>query len=303
MCVRRLRLIGPVLFLLLVVLFDRGFLSVPARADGLPREYIYAGDGDRLLVTIGPAASPTWTATSTPTRTNTATATFTPTSTPTPTPIPQGSVLFVVNSVSPLSAGDTNIQNWLVSQGFTVTPYYGCDPVPANAVNNRLIIISTAPPSCFGNPWNGANASPYVGMDVPIIISKAGVLPEFMLTGPTNNANWGNATNQTQVTILNSTSPLAGGLSGTVTVETAAAAFFTWGAPANTASSVASIVGASGQNAIFAYAKGAGMPGSNTAVACRVGAFWSDDAPATFNANGWALFAAAVNWAKGASCR
>ncbi len=47
---------------------------------------------------------------------------------------------------------------------------------------------------------------------------------------------------------------------------------------------------------LFAYPKGAAMPGL-TAPAKRVGIFFGDDTAASLNSDGWALFDAAVNYA------
>jgi hypothetical protein len=116
------------------------------------------------------------------------------------------------------------------------------------------------------------------------------------MTGSTNK-DFGTKTNQTQVTITNSSHPLAAGLSGSVTVVSAGK-IFDWGKPNANAISIATIAGDATKTAIFAYEPGAVMPGL-TAPARRLGMFLYDDTAASFNANGTALLDAAIKWARG----
>ena len=96
---------------------------------------------------------------------------------------------------------------------------------------------------------------------------------------------------------MNAAHPLAGGLSGTVTV-TDAAAVFTWGVPGSGAAVAARPVGSATRALIFGYEKGASMPGL-VAPGRRVGFFLENTTAASLNANGRTLFDAAVRWASG----
>ncbi len=230
--------------------------------------------------------------TATPTPTPTPTPTTSPTPTATATPF-LGNVLFLMGaSGGNMSADDAAQKDHLTARGYSVIPFYACSAGTGDAAGKVLVIIgSTSDPDCVGTTFRP--------VAVPVLVSKAAMLPNM---GMTSSSDWGSATSQTQVTIVDPTSPLAGNLSGTVVVETAAANYFAWGRPSTAGLKVASVVGDSTKSTIFAYAKGAMMPGGG-APACRVGAFWATGSPSRFNANGWTLFDAAVDWATRAVCR
>ena len=104
-------------------------------------------------------------------------------------------------------------------------------------------------------------------------------------------------TGQTQVSIVNAAHPLAAGLSGTV-AAVSPAANFTWGIPNANAAVVARPIGQPGRAAIFAYEKGASMPGL-VAPGRRVGFFLEDATASSLTTQGRALFDAAVRWSTG----
>jgi hypothetical protein len=218
---------------------------------------------------------------------------------------PKGNVLFLMAFTGAnMRAGDTAAMNHLTSLGYAVTPFYACtaqDPngaVQAAAGKNLVIIGGSTPVPTCGDAVGAA----WQSVGVPIIVSKAAMLPKMLMTSAGANSGWGSAANQSQVSIVDPASPLAAGLSGTITVETAAQPWFAWGHANANATVGASVVGAGGQHTLFGYPKDVLMPGGY-APACRVGAFWGDDDPASFTANGWRLFDAAVAWATRAGCR
>jgi hypothetical protein len=163
------------------------------------------------------------------------------------------------------------------------------------AAGKALVIVGGSFPVQTCAPAFGATWLP---AGVPMIVSKAAMLPQLGLTSAGNNSGWGSVQGQSQVTIV---TPMAG-LSGTITVETAAMPWFAWGHGNANAIVGASVVGNGSQHTLFGYPKGVQMPGG-PAPACRIGAWWGDDDPASFNANGWKLFDAAVSWATAAGCR
>ena len=95
---------------------------------------------------------------------------------------------------------------------------------------------------------------------------------------------------------MNAAHPLAAGLSGTVTVSSAAT--FTWGVPNANAVVVARPTSNATRASIFAYERGAGMVGL-TAPGRRVGFFLQDTTGAALNPSGRALVDAALRWATG----
>jgi hypothetical protein len=111
----------------------------------------------------------------------------------------------------------------------------------------------------------------------------------------TSTKDYGTATRQTQLKIINATHPLAGGLSGTITVYTTSDTV-SWGAPNANAAKIATITNASTKVVVFGYASGAAMPGL-VAPAKRIGLYMFDTSANNLNSNGWTLFDSAVNWA------
>jgi IPT/TIG domain/Bacterial TSP3 repeat len=114
------------------------------------------------------------------------------------------------------------------------------------------------------------------------------------MTG-TASTEFGTTTSQTQLTITNSSHPLAAGLSGTLTVVSAASSF-AWGKPNANAVSIATLTSDSMKKVIFGYDKDATMPGL-AAPARRVGIFLTDTTGSSLNSNGTVLFDAAIKWA------
>jgi len=225
-----------------------------------------------------------------------------PTVTPTPTPTPKptsppatGNIWFVVGaSGANMSADDQVMLTHLTNLGYGVNSvYWGGTTTPPNLAGIKLVVLSST-----SDP---AGDAAFVGEGVPILVYKASAFPNLNMTKPPANAFWGNATGQTQVSIQNPSSPLAAGLSGTVTV-TGAPASFAWGAPNSSAIAVASLAGSPGYDTIFAYPKSSSMIYGYTAPACRVGFFFGDGGPSTATAAAWQLFDAAASWLTTPAC-
>jgi hypothetical protein len=217
----------------------------------------------------------------------------------TPTPQPKGAVLLLVASVSPLSNGDEAVRDRLVALGYTVTPKYACSAAASDATGKALVVIGgTVPvPTC-----GEAIAEAFNSLRVPVLVSRAAMFPKMLMTSTPADSGWGSVAQQRRVTIVNPTHPLAGGLSGTVAVEMSPMPAFSWGRANANAKVAATIVDAPNQHALFGYPKGVLMPGGY-APACRVGAFWSGENPASFTNDGWQLFDAAIAWATRPACR
>jgi hypothetical protein len=109
-----------------------------------------------------------------------------------------------------------------------------------------------------------------------------------------SGTDFGTTTSQTQVNVVNSSHPMAAGLSGLVSAS--ASSTYSWGVPNANAAKVATISGSTTRHAMFGYDVGAAMPGL-AAPARRVGLFLTDSTPTILTANGWALFDASVRWA------
>jgi hypothetical protein len=94
-----------------------------------------------------------------------------------------------------------------------------------------------------------------------------------------------------------STHPIAAGLTGLQTAASAAGDF-AWGKPNANATVIAKQNGDATRSVVYAYEKGAAMPGL-AAPARRVQLFLTDATGASLTAAGASLFDNAVKWAAG----
>ncbi len=226
---------------------------------------------------------PTATATSVP-PTSTATTTL-----PTVTPTPGGAAktaLFVVHNEGALNAGDTAVRNRLVGLNYTVTVKSASPSTASDATGKTLVLISSSVSS-------GDVAAKFKSVLVPVITWEYAIYDDLALTGTSATTDYGTAASSSLV-ISNAGHPLAGGLSGTVAVFSAAASM-PYGAPSANAISLAPQGTSNSKKVYFAYEKNAVIAGGFSVNARRVGLFWVDTATPTNDA--WTLFEAAVNWA------
>jgi hypothetical protein len=100
------------------------------------------------------------------------------------------------------------------------------------------------------------------------------------------------------ITIVDSTHPLAAGRTGTQTLATKVVTFGI-GTPGSSAAVVAT---AGGGPTIFAYTAGQPLVDASAAPACRAGLPFDFNSPASLSANGWAFVDAAMSWALGSAC-
>ncbi|HXU83944.1 MAG TPA: YbaB/EbfC family nucleoid-associated protein, partial [Polyangia bacterium] len=198
--------------------------------------------------------------------------------------------LLVVENASTLRASDEKLRARLASLGFAVDVGKAPSVVTADANGRGLVVISeSVDPADVGTKFTNAA--------VPMVVCEPVQFRDLKMTGGVWGTDKGDATNQTKLQIT-AGHPLAAGLSGQVTVVTAAAKFI-WGNPASAARKVAAIVGSTTKWGIFAYDTGETMVGMN-APSRRVGFFVGQDTPALLNDDGWKLFDAAVRWATAA---
>lgn len=195
-------------------------------------------------------------------------------------------VLFVVGSTT-LGAGDAAVKSRLEAMGLGVVVKDDDLATAADAAGKALVLISSTTASA-------TVGTKFRDIAIPVMLYEYALYDEMGMTGTVNGTDQGKSDSQTQLTIADPAHPLAAGLAGTVTVLSTASSL-AWGKPAASASKVATIVGATAKTTLFAYETGAAMVGLN-APARRVGFAAFDTTPANYDANGWKLFEAAVNW-------
>jgi hypothetical protein len=199
----------------------------------------------------------------------------------------QKTALLVMGFVPPadpaFKPGDVKLRMRLEASGFTVKIGDDDDPDASKATGVDLIVITDT---------SGAKvAAKYTNLAIPVICLDNTLLDDLKMTAAASEGT----TAATQVAITDMASPLAAGLTNSVTVIGAATAM-TWGTPPAAAMKVATIAGQANQLAIFAYPTGAMMNGL-AAPAKRVGLFVTEAMAAAMNESGWKLFDAAVDWA------
>ena len=195
----------------------------------------------------------------------------------------------LVTGSTTLNSSDSAVKSRLEAMNYVVTVKDGASAASTDANGKAVVVISsTVTPTSVGTKFRTVT--------VPVVLWESGLYADMGMTAK-QSSNFGTTASQTQLTVTNSSHPLAGGLSGTVTVVTAPTTL-NWGKPNASGTSVATQVGDATHAAIFGYDTGAAMPGL-TAPARRVGLFMSDTTAASFNNNGWALFDAAIRWASG----
>ncbi|MGE5558413.1 MAG: hypothetical protein ACM3WV_07355, partial [Bacillota bacterium] len=235
-----------------------------------------------------PTATPTNTATATATMSPTPTATITPTPTPTAT-VANKRVLMIVGSLT-LNAGDGAIRTRLENTGYTVTISDDNATHPVDLANYEVVYISATISS--GNITNK-----YKSAAKPVIIAESWIFDDMGMTGTVTDTDYGTIGAQTQIDMAD-THPIAGGLTGTQTIQSAADTFH-WGIPGGGAATVARIRGSSTNACIFTYDAGSSLKDGTTAAGKRIGLWPGDTTFNNVNSAGQELFDRAFMWALG----
>jgi hypothetical protein len=145
--------------------------------------------------------------------------------------------------------------------------------------------------------------APYVGtkfrdVNVPVVTWESQLYDDLGMT-TTSTLNYGTQSLQRNLAIAAATHPIASGLVGTVSA-TSVSSTFNWGKPNANAVKVATLTSDSTRAGVFAYERGASMPGA-VAPARRVALFLGDTTASVLSVGGWKLFDQAVNWAAGSN--
>lgn len=206
-----------------------------------------------------------------------------------PPPPPQ--VMLVVGSLT-LNTGDSALRNWFLTRGYVVTLRTFAAVQAADATDKDLVFVSSTGSS-------GQLGGRLTNVAVPVIVCESAVFDDMGLTGVTDGVHYGSLNTQSQIQIVNSSHPLAAGLSGLTTVVGNSAGFFQWGVPGAAAVNVATLATAPTRSALFAYESGSLLASGQPAAHRRLGLFLGDFTAANFNASGSQVFEACVTWAVG----
>ncbi|MBI4659521.1 MAG: Ig-like domain-containing protein [Verrucomicrobia bacterium] len=202
---------------------------------------------------------------------------------------PNDVVLLVGNPNVAAGSGDALVRDRLASFGFNVVIVDDTLSQESDAFGRKLVVNSSSVDS-------GAIAAKFRNVTIPVVSWEQANQDDFAMTGDTATDR-GTVTNQTQIAILDTTHPLAGGFKAGPLTVAASPTEVGWGLPAASATRIATVVGNADQAAIYGYDKGAAMMGGFTAPARRVHFFTTDASFPLLNADGLKLFDAALSWA------
>ncbi|MDQ3464540.1 MAG: alkaline phosphatase family protein [Actinomycetota bacterium] len=239
-----------------------------------------------VLWNSGGVADGTHTVTATATdnvgQSGTDTVTFTVANGPPPT---GGEVLLVVANPAALTAGENAIRSRLSGSGFTVSAVDDNAVSAAQAAGKSFVLVSQSTNA------NLATVKSLAGVAVPVWVAKPYLFDDFGLTGRVAGTDYGDKAGSA-LTISDPGHPLAAGRNGTVTIQSGGRV--SYGRPAASAA----IVARAGTDAsMFTIAPGDALATGASAPACRVTFPVYGKGPATFTADGWALFDATASWA------
>jgi hypothetical protein len=200
-----------------------------------------------------------------------------------------GTVLFVTGNPAP-SPADRAIRARLERLGFEVSlAVPGARVSEAQARASRLVLIS----STVGS--SDVEAALFRDLPVPLLTWEANLYDDLGLTEPCAQGDCGNDGNPYGVLIKDASHPVAAGLAGTLFVAPGRAPSMNWGVPNIHAAWIATTPGSPTRALVFAYERGAQMPGL-VAPARRVGLFIGEYMAEAMTDAGWQLFDNAVAW-------
>jgi hypothetical protein len=208
-----------------------------------------------------------------------------------------GLALFLAGSVVPSNA-DERVKKRLEALGLEVRLQVGGPPTADDLRRVRVVVISST-------AWARDLNVHYRDLPVPIVTWEPLLYDELGMTGPQWPTDQGYAVSTGEAVIENPIHPLAAGRTGTVSlVDIAPDAMsrkylrqMSWGAPGPHAQVIARWPGQPGRAVLFAYERGAPMPGLPAAPARRVGLFLQNYTAQVMSDAGWSLFDAAIGWA------
>ncbi|HBW48605.1 MAG TPA: hypothetical protein DEF47_01725, partial [Herpetosiphon sp.] len=205
-----------------------------------------------------------------------------------------------------LTSADTALRQFLeTTMGWTVTLKDDDLVQASDAAAVNVVVISASIDS-----YKLDNDFTYV--TTPMVVNEYALYDQLGMTNGASGTDYGinSGTPTTTITLLDPTHPLAGGKSGTITVQSQSLRL-PYGRPVNQGVKVANLPGSTSKTVLFGYDTGAtmtipstkdgGLVGSTplAAPARRVGLFLDADTPLYLTSDGWDLVRSALLWAIG----
>ena len=182
---------------------------------------------------------------------------------------------------------DLAIRQNLEDRGFSVIVVSDREVGVDHALKTDLVVISE---SVYSRRIN----TTFRNLPRPIIVSEPWLFHHMGMTESNFGVDFGMARRQSVLTISDTPHQMTAALAGNVSITHRNRAIG-WGVPGTQAIKVATLENDAGRCPVFAYDKGASMPGM-VAPAKRVGFFLHRNSAAYLTSEGWALFDAAVDW-------
>ncbi len=205
--------------------------------------------------------------------------------------------LFVVGRV-PLEPGDAPVALRLERLGFRVAARPAREVAKADLAGKALVVVSSTALAREVQFAPGQLSILFREAAVPVLTWEPRLFHDLgMIPGETHNADWATARNQTHLAIAAPGHPLAAGRSGRVRVSSAPEQL-SWGRVRSDAIRIATLESDPARATIFAYDRGAAMPG-RTAPARRAGFFLFNSTASSLTEDGSALLDAALRWCAG----
>jgi hypothetical protein len=205
----------------------------------------------------------------------------------------RGMALLLVGNLQ-LQYDDERVKRRLESLGFTVLVRGSGPPNLPELERVAVVLVSS---TVFSLDLN----TQYRDVAVPVVVWEPSLYDDFGMTGPEEHRGCGVAAGLGDLSIKDPGHPIAAGLDGTVPVVTNGKnlnhLWMSYGIPGPGAAWIATWPGFPSRAVLFAYDRGAAMPGLAAAPARRVGFFFYDNGRLHLTEAGWKLFDAAVTWA------
>lgn len=203
-------------------------------------------------------------------------------------------ILFVHASAGP-NASDSALMDYLITQGYNPVAIGATDSTTEDATGKVLIITSSTVAS-------GEVGDKFVMVTVPVLNWEAALQDNYLFTLNTDGTDRGVTAGQTQLEITDPAHPIAGGLTGRVTVADPGVDF-SWGFPVLEAKRIGTLTDGTGRVGLYAYNPGdLLLDGATRAAGRRVHVPGGDNTYVGLNATGKQLWHNAIDWAiKGSS--
>ncbi|AWN45814.1 hypothetical protein DK419_05350 [Methylobacterium terrae] len=200
-------------------------------------------------------------------------------------------ILIVVKPDNPRVQADRAIKAHLEGRGYRVALGSQYDS-PAQAAAYDLVLLSS---NIRSRDLLGA----YRQLAVPVMTWESDLLDDMGMAGKKAGRDFGKASAEHFVWLVNAPHALAGGLPAGINTVYVKDAPMNWGKPGLGAAIIATVPGEPDQAVVFGYEKGATMDYESIAPARRTMFLLDNETFANLAPAGLALFDAAIDWTAG----